>query len=140
MTENAPAIQNDNMPPGRAAKAQVIYDGQCPLCLKSVAVLKKLDSEVAIVKVDGKELVFDPGTPNAPYGIVAWQKGHVSGLKLVKKQDASWFETPPLNAADALITRKAALRVDGDALKGKITLIIAPHTPARAAESPNVMA
>jgi len=89
---------------------------------RKLPVGEQLDSEVAVVKVDGKELVFDPGTPNAPYGIVSWQKGNVPGLKLVKKQDASWFETPPLNAADALITRKAALRVDGDALKGKITI------------------
>jgi len=89
---------------------------------QKLPVASQLDSEVAVVSVDGKELVLDPGTPNAPYGIVAWHKGHVPGLKLVKKQDATWFETPPLNAADALITRKAALRVDGDALKGKVTV------------------
>jgi hypothetical protein len=77
---------------------------------------------VALVKVDGKELVLDPGTPDAPFGIVAWQKGHVPGLKIVKKQDASWYETPQLAATDALITRKAVLHVEGDSLKGKATV------------------
>lgn len=27
----------------RARKAQILYDGQCPLCLKSVGLLKRLD-------------------------------------------------------------------------------------------------
>jgi len=89
---------------------------------KKLPVSAQLDSEVAIVKADGKELVLDPGTPNAPYGVVAWQKGHVPGLKIVRKQEASWVETPDLKAEAALITRKAALHVDGEALKGKVTV------------------
>lgn len=88
---------------------------------KKLPVSEQLDAELAVVVVDGKEMVLDPGTPNAPYGIVAWQKGHVPGLKLVKKQDAAWFDTPTLQAADALITRKAVLHIEGDALKGKMT-------------------
>jgi transglutaminase-like putative cysteine protease len=89
---------------------------------RKLPVAGQLDSEVALVKVDGTELVLDPGTPNAPYGVVAWQKGHVPGLKIVKKQDASWMETPDLKADTALITRKAVLHVDGEALKGKVTV------------------
>src|SRR5213076_3374526 len=60
--------------------------------------------------------------PNAPFGIVAWQKGHVPGLKLAKKQDAAWVETPALAPKDAMIMRKATLRVDGESLKGKVTI------------------
>jgi Domain of Unknown Function with PDB structure (DUF3857)/Transglutaminase-like superfamily len=89
---------------------------------QKLPIASQLDSEVAIVIVDGKEIVLDPGTPNAPYGVVAWFKGRVPGLKLAKKQDAAWMETPPLNPQDALIARKAALRVDGDALKGTVTV------------------
>jgi hypothetical protein len=89
---------------------------------KKLPVSSQLDTEVALVKLDGKDLVLDPGTPHAPFGIVAWQKGHVPGLKLVKKQDATWYETPELAPADALITRKATLHVDGESLKGKATV------------------
>jgi Domain of Unknown Function with PDB structure (DUF3857)/Transglutaminase-like superfamily len=89
---------------------------------KKIPVPSQLDSEVALVKLDGKDLVLDPGTPDAPFGIVAWQKGHVPGLKLVKKQDASWYETPELVPAGALITRKAVLHIDGESLKGKATV------------------
>jgi len=89
---------------------------------KKLPVPEQLDSEVALVKVDGKELVLDPGTPDAPFGIVAWQKGHVPGLKIVRKQDASWYETPELAATDALIAHKAVLHIDGESLKGKATV------------------
>lgn len=30
-------------PPRASSRALVLYDGQCPLCLKSVALLKRLD-------------------------------------------------------------------------------------------------
>jgi hypothetical protein len=89
---------------------------------QKVPVASQLDSEVTVVNVDGKEIVLDPGTPTAPYGVVSWHKGHVPGLKLVKKQDATWFETPQMTSADALISRNADLHVDGDALKGKVTV------------------
>jgi hypothetical protein len=89
---------------------------------KNLPISGQLDSEVCVVKVDGKDLFFDPGTPWAPYGVLAWQKGHVPGLKLVRKQDAQWVDTPQLEANEALVTRKAVLHVDGDALKGKITI------------------
>jgi transglutaminase-like putative cysteine protease len=89
---------------------------------KKLPVSDQLDSEVALVSVDGKEMVFDPGTPNAPFGIVAWQKAYVPGMKLVKKQDAAWMQTPTPLAQEALVTRKAALHVDGEALKGKVTV------------------
>lgn len=89
---------------------------------KNLPINNQLNSEVALVKADGKDLYLDPGTPNAPFGIVSWEKGHAPGLKLAKKQDATWVETPLLNSSDALITRKAALAIDGDALKGKVTV------------------
>jgi hypothetical protein len=88
----------------------------------NLPIASQLDSEVAVVKLDGKELVLDAGTPWAPFGVVAWQKGHVPGLKLVKKQDPVWAETPNLEAKDALIVRKATLKIDGEALKGKATV------------------
>jgi hypothetical protein len=89
---------------------------------KVLPIASQLDGEVAMVKVAGKELVLDPGTPNAPFGTVAWQKGHVPGMKLARKQDPVWVETPQLDAKDALVTRKADLHVDGDALKGTVTI------------------
>ncbi len=89
---------------------------------RNLPIAEQLDSEVTVVSVDGKDVFLDPGTPWASYGVVAWQKGHVPGLKLVRKGDAVWVETPQLAASGALLTRQAVLHVDGDSLKGKVTV------------------
>jgi hypothetical protein len=89
---------------------------------KNLSIASQLNSEVAFVKLDGRELVLDAGTPNAPFGVVAWEKTHVPGLRLAKKQDPIWTETPEPMAADAVIQRRADLRFDGDTLKGKMTV------------------
>jgi predicted DCC family thiol-disulfide oxidoreductase YuxK len=54
--EDALPIQNDQAPPGRAERAQVFYDGLCPFCLKSVAILKKLDWLHRLTYVNAREL------------------------------------------------------------------------------------
>lgn len=87
---------------------------------KNVLDAEQLDSELAIVKIDGREVLLDPGTPTAPFGLIAWQKGHVPGMRLVNGKDPVWFQTPSPEAGAGVTTRKAVLRVEGDVLRGTV--------------------
>jgi predicted DCC family thiol-disulfide oxidoreductase YuxK len=43
MVNNSQLAATETVTPARSGQAQVLYDGQCPLCLKSVATLRRLD-------------------------------------------------------------------------------------------------
>jgi hypothetical protein len=80
-----------------------------------------LDDEVAVVYLGGKARWFDPGTPQAPFGLLSWEKTDVDGLRLTRG-GGSWVTTPRTEAADGLTKREASLRLEGDKLLGTITL------------------
>lgn len=82
----------------------------------------QLDTELALVEIGGKQRFLDPGTPFAPLGTLRWEVSAVPALKLAKKQPAVFIETPHLQPVDSLLTRKADLHVDGDVVKGTVTL------------------
>jgi uncharacterized protein DUF3857/transglutaminase superfamily protein len=83
---------------------------------------EQMSSEVAQVTLDGKELFFDPGTPHAPFGTLSWEKTYVPGIRMTKKEGAQWIKTPADPPSAALLQRKADLRLDGDMLKGSLTV------------------
>jgi hypothetical protein len=89
---------------------------------QGLPVASQLGGEVTQITVDGKALCFDAGTPGAPYGVVAWQKSHVPGLLVTPRSHVTWVMTPEARAADAKVTRKAALRIESGAIKGKVTI------------------
>src|SRR5262249_14392790 len=64
----------------------------------------------------------DPGTPGAPFGVISWEKTGVTAIHLTKSGDPQWTTTP-LDAPEvAQLQRKADLKVDGDTLKGIVTV------------------
>ena len=81
----------------------------------------QLDTQIASVMIDGKELFVDPATPFAPFGTLRWEVTGTAGLKLVKKA-STFVDTPHLTAAQALLTRKADLQIDGDVVKGTVKI------------------
>jgi hypothetical protein len=82
----------------------------------------ELSSNVAIVKVDGKDLFFDPGSAYIPYGLLPWMETGVNGLKL-NKDGGVWVETPLPLSADSQILRKADFKISDDgSLEGKVTV------------------
>jgi hypothetical protein len=88
----------------------------------------QLNNEVALVKADGKELMLDPATPFAPFGMLSWEKTNVSGIKLVKKSDGPiWMEIPQDPAEAAQIKRVAKLALHGDTLKGHVVVTYSGH-------------
>jgi len=84
----------------------------------------ELNSNVALVKVDGKDVYCDPGTAFVPYGFLPWSETSVKGLKL-GKDGGSWIETPLPESSTSVIKRTAKLRLTEEgSLEGTVTLTL----------------
>jgi hypothetical protein len=82
----------------------------------------KLDSNVVLVKLNGKDLYFDPGGAFAPFGLLEWSETGVPGLRL-DKDGGTWIQTTLPQASESRIERVGKLKLSetGD-LEGKVTL------------------
>ena len=81
-----------------------------------------LNSNVVLVKLNGKDLYFDPGSAFTPYGLLPWGETEVRGLKL-DKDGGTWVVTPNPESSVSQIVRKADLKMNTDGtLEGKLTV------------------
>jgi Domain of Unknown Function with PDB structure (DUF3857) len=82
----------------------------------------KLDANVVLVKLNGKDLYFDPGATFTPFGLLEWPETGVKGLKL-DKDGGSWVQTPVPLSSDSRVEHKAKLQLleTGD-LEGKVAV------------------
>jgi hypothetical protein len=82
----------------------------------------KLDSNIVLVKLNGKDVYFDPGVAFTPYGLLEWPETGVAGLRL-DKDGGSWIQSTLPQSSDSRIERKAKLSLSetGD-LEGKLTV------------------
>jgi len=82
----------------------------------------KLGSNVALVKLNGTDLYFDPGIPFTPFRLLTWSETGVMGLRL-DKDGGDWIWTPEPEASESKIARVGKLNLSeaGD-LEGKITV------------------
>lgn len=84
---------------------------------------RQLNDNVVLVKLDGKDLYFDPGTAFTPYGMLPWWETSVSGLRL-GKDGGGWVETPLTDETQSKIERKTELKLDSEGtLTGKLTVM-----------------
>ena len=83
---------------------------------------RRLDANVVSVKLDGKDIFFDPGAAFAPFGMLPWSETGVEGLKL-DKDGGTWVHTSVPLPNESAIRRKAELSLSqtGD-LSGKLTV------------------
>jgi uncharacterized protein DUF3857 len=81
-----------------------------------------LDANVVLVKLNGKDLYFDPGAAFTPFGMLEWSETGVQGLRL-DKDGGTWVRTALPESSESRIERKAALTLSetGD-LEGKLTI------------------
>jgi hypothetical protein len=81
---------------------------------------RQLDGEVAVVKVGAEERYFDPATPHCPFGVLAWLRAGVPGIRPDK--DGGVFVTTPRPRSDqAVVERKGTLRLDEQGtLRGQV--------------------
>ncbi len=83
---------------------------------------RQLNDNLVLVKLEGKDLYFDPGTAFTPYGMLPWWETSVSGLRL-GKDGGGWVETPLNDETQSKIERKTALKLDSEGtLTGKLTV------------------
>lgn len=84
---------------------------------------RKLNTNVVLVKVNGKDFYFDPGAAFTPYGMLEWPETGVKGLRL-DKDGGDWIETPLPEASASRIERHADLRLSPETggLEGKLSI------------------
>jgi Domain of Unknown Function with PDB structure (DUF3857) len=81
----------------------------------------RLDDNVVMVKLNGKNSYYDPGTPFTPFGMLPWQETAVAG-RLLDKDGGTWINTDVPDSSVSFIERKASLKLtDQGSLEGKVT-------------------
>jgi hypothetical protein len=82
----------------------------------------RLDADVVLIKINGKDTFFDPGAPFTPFGLLEWPETGVQGLRL-DKDGGGWVRTTLLPSSASRIIRNADLTLSetGD-LEGKLTI------------------
>lgn len=82
----------------------------------------KLNANVVLVKMNGKDVYFDPGGAFTPFGLLEWPETAVVGLRL-DKDGGTWIRTTLPEASDSRIERVGKLKLsDSGDLEGKVTV------------------
>jgi hypothetical protein len=82
----------------------------------------ELDANVVLVKLNGKDLYFDPGAQFTPFGMLPWTETDAVGLKL-DKEGGKWIMTNLPESSASKIERVAKLNLtDNGSLEGKLTV------------------
>jgi hypothetical protein len=89
---------------------------------KNIMKARDLHEFVAIVKVNGKDMYFDPGAAFTPYGMLPWPDTNSPGLKL-ERDGGTWIMTDIPESSDSQVERKADLKLTQEGnLEGKLTV------------------
>ena len=81
-----------------------------------------LNTYVVLVKLDGKDTFFDPGSAFTPFAMLPWSETGAPGLKL-DKDGGSWVTTTIPESSASQITRKADLKMTLEgSLEGKLVV------------------
>jgi hypothetical protein len=81
----------------------------------------ELDATAVLVKLDGKDVYLDPGTPFTPFGMQPWNETDAHSLRL-NADGGAWVTTPLPDASRSRIERRAVLKLSAGALEGKLTV------------------
>jgi len=83
---------------------------------------RKLNANVVLVKLNGKDLYFDPGAAFTPFGLLTWPETGVPGLCL-DKEGGTWVNTALPPSSESRIEHVAKLRLtETGNLEGKLTV------------------
>ncbi len=82
----------------------------------------KLNANVVLVKLNGKDVYLDPGAAFTPFGLLTWYETGVTGLRL-DKDGGTWIQTTLPQASESRIERVGKLKLsDTGDLEGKLTV------------------
>ncbi|HXY01069.1 MAG TPA: DUF3857 domain-containing protein [Candidatus Limnocylindrales bacterium] len=89
---------------------------------KNLMNARDLNSNAVVVKLNGKELYFDPGSAFTPFGMLPWPECDTPGLKL-DKDGGTWVTTPIPESSASKILRKGDFNLTSEgSLEGKLTV------------------
>src|SRR5260221_2718749 len=98
-----------------SSRSQYFFD---PKSLNS----ERLNADIVLVKLNGKDLYCDPAARYAPLGVVTWDETAVTGLRLDKDR-VGRLTIPVPESSKSQISRKGELKLTDDgALQGKLTI------------------
>lgn len=90
--------------------------------VKNVMRSRDLHTFVVVVKLNGKDVYFDPGSAFTPYAMLPWSETNTPGLKL-DRDGGTWITTSMPDSGESQIERKANLKLTQDgSLEGKLTV------------------
>jgi hypothetical protein len=91
----------------------------------------RLDANLVLVKLNGKDIFCDPGAAFMPFGLLPWSETGIPGLQLDKK-GGTWVQSLSPTSDQARTERRANLTLTetGD-LEGKLTVTYADMEAAR---------
>jgi hypothetical protein len=82
----------------------------------------KLDANVVLVKLNGKDVYFDPGGEFTPFGLLTWAETGVPGLRL-DSNGGTWIQTTLPESSESRIAHLAKVKLsDTGDLEGKLTV------------------
>jgi len=82
----------------------------------------ELNSNVVLVKLNGKDMYFDPGGAFTPFGMLEWSETSVPGLRL-DKDGGTWIQTTLPQASESRIERIGKMKLtDRGDLEGELTI------------------
>jgi Domain of Unknown Function with PDB structure (DUF3857) len=83
----------------------------------------RLDANMVLVKLNGKDIYCDPGAAFTPFGLLPWPETGVKGLRL-DKDGGTWILTVLPLSTESRIERKAVLKLSEatGGLEGKLTV------------------
>ena len=89
---------------------------------KGLLSMRQLNTELAVVKINGEDVYLDPGTKFCPYGFVRWIRTSTAALKL-DKSNVSFVQVPTPPFEKAMLHRDAKLTLnEGGDLNGDLTV------------------
>ena len=106
---------------GFTASVVFVSSRESRLFDREVLSFSQLDSEVAHVRLNGKDIFLDPGTRFCPYGLMRWMR---TGTAAMDMADPGQFIATPGGSEDsAIISRAAELKLDSEgAVKGEVRI------------------
>ncbi|HEX4603185.1 MAG TPA: DUF3857 domain-containing protein [Candidatus Angelobacter sp.] len=88
---------------------------------REVLSFSQLDSELALVRLNGKMLFLDPGTRFCPYGLLRWNRTGTAAMDM--SDPGTLINTPGAGDDTALISRSAQMKLSPDGgVKGEVRI------------------
>jgi hypothetical protein len=79
----------------------------------------QLDSQIALVRLNGKSIFLDPGTRFCPYGVLRWMRTATAAMDMMNP--GSLISTPSADSHHSLISRSADMKLSQDgSIKGEV--------------------